>query len=65
MRPGMASGAEEWRPGTEPLEPPLQRADDLIDEHSITVDAAPASVWTALGDVLSRLLHARYARAPG
>ena len=25
-----------------------------IDEHSITVDAAPACLWTALGEVLAR-----------
>ena len=30
-----------------------------VDEHSITVDAAPASVWTALGEVLSRTFSTR------
>ena len=30
-----------------------------IDEHSVTVDAAPASAWTALGEVLSRMFSPR------
>ena len=30
-----------------------------IDEHSITVDAAPACLWAALGEVLARTFSRR------